>query len=72
MLSYLLRYFGNKYKAVVVNEEAVQNLQRWKRSNIKDGFYGFSPVCVQDGAMWFCDDANSLGISTPSPPAQLP
>lgn len=69
MLSYLFRNFGNEYKAVVVNEEAVQNLQRWKRSDSKSGFF---PVCVQDGAVWVCDDGNSLSISMPSPTARLP
>lgn len=39
LLSYLFRYFGNKYKAIIVDEEAVQDLQRWKRSNIKDYFF---------------------------------
>lgn len=68
MLSYLCRSFGNEYKAVVINKEAIQNLQRLKRSNIKDSFFHGCTVCTSmyccahNGVMWAALIATGLAF----------
>lgn len=55
MLSYLCRSFGNEYKAIIINEEAIQNLWRWKRSHIRDGTAVASAArCCLQPRPWHC------------------